>query len=98
MASKTLLFETTHEAQPDGSFIVKPKRLADGREISAKAAAGMLGYRDRETVYAMIASGEIKGWKPATRRGNGKYRIDLASVIAYKESRLKAARSWGDSD
>lgn len=90
MASQLFLFETETIAESDGSFRVRPKRLIDGKEIDARKAAGMLGFRDRESIFRLIELGELTGWKPETVRGNGKYRIDLGSVIAYKERRLKA--------
>jgi len=91
-----MLFETLQEQRPDGSFLVKPRRLVDGREISAAAACRLLGYKDKETVCRMVATGEIKGWKPRTRRGNGKWRIDMGSVLDYKAERLKSAREMRD--
>ena len=89
MASQLILFETDATPRTDGSFLLQPRRLVDGKEISARKAAGMLGFKDPETIYGMIQCGEIKGWKPASARGNGKYRIDLGSVMDYKERRLK---------
>jgi len=93
MASQLFLFESETATQADGSFMIRPKRLVDGREISAKKAAEMLGFRDKETISKLIAAGEIKGWKPASKRGNGKYRIDLGSVLDYKARRLADARA-----
>jgi hypothetical protein len=90
MASQMMLFETETTARADGSFLLKPRRLVDGKEISAARAAGMLGYKDPESVYKLIACGEIRAWKPEAVRGNGKYRIDLGSVMRYKERRLEA--------
>lgn len=90
MASQLMLFETDTTPRADGSFLLRPRRLVDGKEISAMKAAGLLGFRDTETVYALVRTGEIKGWKPAAARGNGKYRIDLGSVMTYKERRLAA--------
>jgi excisionase family DNA binding protein len=92
MASQLYLFESVAHDAGDGSFIVRPKRMIDGREITAKRAADLLGFRDRETIFRLVESGQIKGWKPKSKRGNGKYRIDLGSVMDYKESRLREAR------
>ena len=89
MTSQLMLFETDATPRADGSFLLRPRRLVDGKEISAAKAAGLLGFRDTETIYGMIQAGEIRGWKPASARGNGKYRIDLGSVMEYKERRLK---------
>jgi excisionase family DNA binding protein len=90
--SQTLLFEVEQTRHQDGSFTVRPKRLTDGREIGVAAAAKMLGFRDRETVYRLIELGEIRAWKPKSARGNGKWRIDWNSVAEYKAARLEAAR------
>jgi len=87
MASQLFLFETDATPHTDGSFTVRPKRLVDGKEITAAKAAGMLGFKDLETVYNLVKLGEIKGWKPDSKRGNGKYRIDLGSVLDYKQRR-----------
>ena len=92
MAGQLYLFESETGAREDGSFIVRPRRLVDGREISAGKAAEMLGFKDRETIYRLIELGEIRGWKPGSKRGNGKFRIDLGSVIDYKTRRILAAR------
>jgi hypothetical protein len=91
MASQLFLFESESSPGVDGAFIVKPKRLVDGREISAQKAAEMLGFRDKETIFRLVECGEIRGWKPKSRRGNGKYRIDLGSVLDYKAKRLAEA-------
>lgn len=89
MASQIMLFETDSTPTADGGFVVRPRRIVDGHEIDAKKAAGMLKFRDVETVYRLIELGEIKAWKPQSSRGNGKYRIDLGSVLEYKERRQK---------
>ena len=87
-AQQQFLFEIEQTAMPDGSFRVRPKRIVDGNEIGAKRAAKMLGFKDRETVYGLIKTGQIKGWKPKSKKANGKYRIDLGSVLDYKAARL----------
>lgn len=93
MASQLMLFESDQERTADGSFVVRPRRLVDGREVTAKKAAGMLGFKDKETIYRLVELGEIRGWKPKSARGNGKYRIDLGSVLDYKSRRLAEARA-----
>ena len=90
MASQLFLFETDSTPGTDGSFVLRPRRLVDGKEISASKAAGLLGFKDRETIFGLIRAREIKAWKPETARGNGKYRVDLGSVMDYKQRRLKA--------
>lgn len=92
MAGQLFLFETETAANQDGSFVVRPRRLIDGKEIDAGKAAAMLGFRDRATVFKLVETGQIRGWKPESVRGNAKYRIDLGSVIAYKERRMAMAR------
>lgn len=89
MASQLMLFETDSTPQKDGSLIVRPKRLCTGQEIHVQKACGMLGFRDRESIYRLIDSGEIRAWKPKSARGNGKWRIDLQSVLDYKAARLR---------
>lgn len=89
MAAQLFIFESEQSLQVDGSFHIRPKRLVDGREIGAGKAAEMLGFRDRETIFRLIVLGELRGWKPETTRGNGKYRIDLGSVLDYKARRLE---------
>lgn len=86
-----LLFAVEQELRADGSFIVKPTRLDDSREIDAKQAAKILGYRDLESVYRLVELGEIKGWKPDSVRGNARYRIAWQSVIDYKSRRQQAS-------
>lgn len=91
-----LLFEVEQTRHQDGSFTVRPKRLTDGREIDVKQAMKMLGFRDRETIYGLIESGEIEAWKPKSERGNGKWRISWQSVADYKASRKAATRAGED--
>ncbi len=84
MSAQLLLFEPESETRPAGSLVVRPRRLCPGPEISAKKAAGMLGFRDVETISNLVALGKIRGWKPESVRGNAKWRIDLQSVLDYK--------------
>ena len=91
MAQQLMLFETAVERRTDGSFVVTPRRPAAGQEIRTKAAAKILGV-SRETVSVLIAAGAVRGWKMASARGNAAWRIDAASVFAYKERRLAASR------
>lgn len=88
-----MLFEAEQVAHADGSFTVRPRRVAVTREIGARAAARMLGFRDRETVYRLIELGDLRAWKPKSERGNGKWRIEWESVAEYKAARLDAARN-----
>ncbi len=90
MASQLMLFETDTTPRADGTFLLKPRRLVDGKEISAAKAAGLLGFKDVETIHGLIKTRQLVGWKPDSKRGNGKYRIDLGSVMDYKAKRLAA--------
>lgn len=89
MASQLMLFETESTAQKDGSLIVRPKRLCTGQEVGVQKACGMLGFKDRETIYKLLDEGQLRGWKPDSKRGNGKWRIDLQSILDYKAKRLR---------
>lgn len=89
MANQMMLFETDSTPQADGSLVVRPRRLCTGQEVGVQKVCGMLGFRDRETIYGLIDAGELRAWKPASKRGNGKWRIDLQSVLDYKARRLR---------
>lgn len=93
MSQQQFLFEVEQTRHEDGSFTVSPRRLVDKVEIDVDRAKKMLGFKDRETVYLMLKAGQLKGWQPETKRGNGKWRVFLSSVIAYKERREVAASS-----
>ena len=90
MAEQLVLFAVESVARADGSFLVKPKRLVDGRECGTRQASRMLGVHP-ETVGVLIAAGELRAWKLASKRGNAKWRIDLGSVLDYKARRCAAA-------
>lgn len=90
MAQQQFLFAVEQTQNADGSFVVKPKKLMHGVEISANRAMKMLGFKDRETIYGLIKTKQIRGWKPKSKRANGKYRIDLTSVLDYKAKREAA--------
>jgi hypothetical protein len=92
MAEQQFLFIADQTVRADGAIVVKAKRLVDGKPISAKRAAAMLGFRDRETIYRLIRSGEILAWKPKSKRDNGRYRVDLGAVLDYKARRERIAR------
>jgi excisionase family DNA binding protein len=88
MSAQLMLFETDSEPQKDGSLVVRPRRLCTGQEVSARKAAELLGFVDVDTISRLVAIGEIRGWKPESKRGNAKWRIDLQSVLEYKARRL----------
>lgn len=92
---KTLAVLAEQTTNPDGSITIRPVALADGREIGTGEAAKILGFRDRETIHALCALGGDRGglraWKPASVRGNAKWRISLQSVLDYKVRRINAA-------
>ncbi len=85
-----LLFEVEQTKLPDGSFVVKPKRLTDGREIGTRQAAKMLGLH-RQTVSELCSTGQLEAWKLKSKRGNAKWRIAWQAVIDYKAARKAAA-------
>lgn len=85
------LFEVDQQRLADGSFTVKPKKVAITEEIGVKRAMKLLGFKDRETISRLIDLGEIEAWKPKSKRGNGKWRIDWHSVMSYKERRKAEA-------
>lgn len=87
---KTLAILAEQTENPDGSITIRAKALADHREIGAGEAAEMLGFSDRGTISRLVEIGELRGWKPSTVKGNGKWRISLQSVIDYREHRAKA--------
>jgi hypothetical protein len=89
MSAQLMLFETDSTPQADGSLLVRPRRLCTGQEITARKAGQMLGFVDVATVSRLVAIGEIRGWKPESRRGNAKWRIDLQSVLEYKARRME---------
>lgn len=86
----TIVMVTEQTRNPDGSVTIRPVEVADEREIGAMEAAKILGFRDRESVYRLIDLGELRAWKPASRRGNGKWRINLQSVIQYRDRLYEA--------
>ena len=79
MAEQLVLFAVESVARADGSFLVKPKRLVDGKDIGTRAAARMLGVHP-ETVGVLIAAGELRAWKMASKRGN---HIRLNKLLIY---------------
>ena len=91
---KTLAMVAFQTVNPDGSITIRAKELADHREIGSKEAAEILGFRDRETISRLVEAGEIKGWKPATLRGNGKWRICLQSVLDYRDGQVNGPHSF----
>jgi len=91
-AHQSLLFFAEQTQHSDGTITVRPRRLVDGNTVTAKRAAAMLGFKDRETVYGLIKTGQIRAWKPKSKKDNGKYRVDLGSVLDYKAKRERIAR------
>lgn len=94
-AAQLFLFEVDQVKRADGSVVLTPKRVVDGREIGVKAAAKILGFKDREAIYRLIDMGRITAWKPDAKRGNAKWRIDWESVMRYKEARKREAACGG---
>lgn len=97
MGEQLGLFETEQQRQPDGAIVVRAKRLVDGQEVGLETARKMLGFRTRKAAAKLIGvPGGLVGWKPAAKRGNAKWRIDLGSVIDYKRRRTQAAADGVD--
>jgi hypothetical protein len=93
-----LLWETTQVANTDGSFTVRPKRVAITPEIGSKKAGRILGFHYK-TVHRLCELGEagggLKAYKLPSARGNAKWRIYWQSVMEYKERREAAMRKRG---
>lgn len=93
--SQLMLFEAVQTANADGTFTVKPKRIAISREIGVKRAARMLEMH-ADTVRRLCELGEdgggIKAFKNPSTRGNAKWRIDWESCMGYKARRQAAVR------
>ena len=85
------LFDISQEKRSDGSFVVTPKRLVDNKPISVKRAAALLHFKDRKALYRLISTGQIRAWKPKSQRDNGKFRVDLGSVMDYLAAREREA-------
>jgi excisionase family DNA binding protein len=90
-----LMFEIEQVRHADGSFTVKPKRLTDGREVTTRQAAKMLGLH-RQTVSDLCQlgakDGGLEAWKTQSKRGNAKWRIAWQSVMDYKSRRAELSR------
>jgi excisionase family DNA binding protein len=91
-STATASFHVQQSKNADGSFTVRPVKIVDDRMIGIDEAAKILCFRDKKSVYPLISAGIIRAWKPETRRGNGKWRINLQSVHEYKEHRERIAR------
>ncbi len=89
---KTVTMTAEQTTNADGSITIRATAIADDREIDAGEAGRMLGIKDRETISRLCRTMEIRGWKPATARGNGKWRISLQSVLDYKHQRFVATK------
>ncbi|WP_193214951.1 hypothetical protein [Luteolibacter marinus] len=93
--SQMMLFEAVQTANADGSFTVRPQRVAVVKEIDVKRASRILGYH-ADTVRRLCELGEagggLKAYKNPSARGNAKWRIDWESAMSYKTRRQDAAR------
>lgn len=91
---KPIAMLTEQTKNPDGSFTIRPVRVEDQREIGAKDAAGMLGLHT-DTIHRLCGLGEenggLKAWKLPSARGNAKWRINLASVLSFRNRNSPAA-------
>lgn len=83
-ARKTVFVSVIQETNPNGSITLIPQKVEDTREITLNQAAEMLNFRDPQSVSSLLRIGAIRGWKPDSKRGNAKWRINLQSVLDYK--------------
>ena len=87
---------TEQTVNPDGSVTIRPVGVADNREIGAAAAGRTLGLHVK-TVHRLCELGEahggLKAWKLPSARGNAKWRINLQSVVNFREKAGGNARS-----
>jgi len=51
-------------------------------------ACQILDDCDRELIYTLITSGQIKGYKRNPQRPNSHYRVDLLSVWRHKHAQM----------
>lgn len=91
MSEQLILFETAQEANDDGSFTLRPKKVSLGGEKSAKWVAKFLRMHV-QTVYRLCELGEENGGLKAYKmtpsaKGNSAWRVDWASVASYKQRR-----------
>lgn len=91
MASQLMLFEVQSSKRKDGVFEIVPVKVFADREIGVRATMKLLGYKKRQRIYDLLDEGKIRGWKPESERGNGKWRIYESSVLDYKRGRTEAA-------
>lgn len=93
-SAQMMLFEAVQTANPDGSFTVKPRKIAIVSEIGVKRAARILKMH-ADTVRRLCelgeAAGGLKAYKNPSVRGNAMWRIDWESCAGYKARRQDAA-------
>lgn len=87
------LWESEVSRAGDGKALVTARRLVVECEIDE--VRKMLGKVSRSTVYRLARAGLIRGYKPGMvktrtdgRKSNAKWKFDVASVLAYRESRM----------
>lgn len=86
-----VVFAVDQKPVGDGAWLVRPRRVVAGREVGRAEAAAILRVSP-DTVSALVRAGRIEGWQLPTRRGNGRMRISLESVLKYREAAVEEAR------
>lgn len=56
---------------------------------SVEDACKILDNCDRETIYDLIHTGYVKGYKRRPHRPNSHWRVDLLSVWEHKQGQMK---------
>lgn len=73
----------------EGTHLTAPKSGAKLRRWgTVQKACEILDDCDRETIYQLIQSGQVKGYKRNPMRPNSHYRVDLLSVWQHKHLQL----------
>lgn len=57
---------------------------------SVQQACKVLDDCDREIIYDLISTGEIRGYKRRPNRPNSHWRVDLLSVWVHKQRQMAA--------
>jgi hypothetical protein len=76
------------ESWTDGTTLVAKGGNRLQRWGSVKKACKILDDCDRQTIYDLRASGQIKGYKRNPQASNSHLRIDLLSVWEHKQRQL----------
>jgi len=72
----------------DGNHLTTREGARLQRWGSVKKACAILDDCDRETIYDLIASGQVAGYKRNPKRSNSHYRVDLLGVWHLKQEQI----------